>query len=626
MKHAIHWARFGLCSFALLALLGWSMTATAQDHGVGIRKSCPTPSKVGDIASCTMRVINEDDFGDAIEVLEFWDLVGTGPDQFRVPETGNLPIIQVSAGTICASDPSAPIGLTFPCTLPGAVNGSGEFVRVRSTYTVPEWATDPLFDQANAIVVDLCDVQPIGCNPNPQQQQFGASVSLFEPALEVTKTGPEIAKVGDEVCYQIGFTNTSTGTGFPGFENCTGTDTLLGSLGAFEAGIAREFCRTTQADDPSPLYNEATITCGVLGFDNELSDSDEHWVELIDPSIEVSKTGPAIAKVGDEVCYDIGFVATGTGTLENCTGSDTVLGALGAFSAGVNRSFCYTTSASDPNPLINTATITCDVAGFDNQASDSDSHSVELIDPSIEVSKTGPAAAKVGDEVCYDIGFVATGSGTLENCTGSDTVLGSLGAFEEGISRNFCYTTSADDPNPLTNTATITCDVAGFDNQASDSDSHSLDLISPAVDLAKQCAPDPVQVGGEITWYIDISNEGNSDLNCWLNDADAGFFDEAFSLAPGGSTQYSASRLVTEADLPLISNTASVSCDVNGFDNQVSDSDYGRLRSGSGWRRGLPHPGLLGYPCRCRESQLDQPDPAGDRRRWRAGSLRYHGH
>jgi hypothetical protein len=554
-------------------LAGLSSSVIAQDHGVGIRKSCPIPAKIGDLANCTMRVINEDDFGDTIRVLEFWDVVGEGANQFRVPTTGNLPIIEVSAGVTCVPDGTQPIGLTFPCTMPGAINGSGEFVRVRSTYTVPEWATDPLLDQANAIVQDLCDVQPIGCNPNPQQQQFGASVSLFEPALEVTKTGPELAKVGDEVCYSIGFDDLSTGTGFPGFENCLGTDTLLGDLGEFFAGEPREFCRTVLADDPNPLYNEATINCGVTGYDNLLSDSDEHWVDIIDPSIEVTKSGPDYAKVGDEVCFQIGFVSTGTGTLENCQGSDTLLGPLGEFLDGQDREFCHTTSASDPNPLENTATITCDVAGFDNQASDSDSHEVELIDPSIEVTKSGPAQAKVGDEVCFQIGYVSTGTGTLENCQGSDTLLGPLGEFLDGQDREFCYTTSASDPNPLENTATITCDVDGFDNQASDWDSHEVELISPAVTLEKACRPDPIPVGGEIFWDFEVTNTGNSGLNCLLNDADAGIIDLGFVLAAGESFDYTASRTVSEADIPQISNYAEVQCDVDGFDNQVSDDD-----------------------------------------------------
>jgi hypothetical protein len=308
----------------------------------------------------------------------------------------------------------------------------------------------------------------------------------------------------------IGFVSTGTGT----LENCNGSDTVLGELGAYEEGVNIDFPYTVQPGDPDPLDNVATITCDVAGFDNQASDDDDHSTEVIDPSIEVPKTGPDQAKVGDEITYTIGFVSTGTGTLENCTGSDTVLGDLGAFEAGVNRDFPYTVQPGDPDPLDNVATITCDVAGFDNQASDDDDHSTDLLDPSIEVTKTGPETAKVGDEITYTIGFVSTGTGTLENCTGSDTVLGDLGAFEEGVNRDFPYTVPEGDPDPLDNIATITCDVAGFDNQASDDDDHSTDLIDPMIEVTKT-GPDSAKVGDEITYTIGFVSTGMGDLeNC----------------------------------------------------------------------------------------------------------------
>lgn len=660
------------CLLIMMAAMVFSMQAQAQQvHGVANGKACPTATKVGDEASCLLTVENADEFGDTIVVNEVWDVIDPGGAlEFRNPATGNLPIVEVSANVICTPDAGEPIGLAFPCELPGTAveGGSGEYVIVESEYIVPAGATDPLLDQGNFIVTDQCDVQPVGCNNQPQLQQFGAAVSLFEPALEVTKTGPDAAKVGDEITFTIGFTDTSTGTGFPGFENCTGSDTVLGDLGAFEAGVTRDFNYTVTGTDPDPLDNVATITCGVVGMDNEASDDDDHSVDLIDPSIEVTKTGPDTAKVGDEVTYTIGFTDTGSGTLENCTGSDTVLGDLGAFEAGVTRDFMYTVTVADPDPLDNVATITCDVAGFDNQASDSDDHSVDLIDPSIEVTKTGPDAAKVGDEITftigyvetgtgavenctgsdtilgdlgafeagvtrdfmytvtvadpdplnnvatitcgvvgfdnqasdsddhsvdlidpsievtksgpdvakvgdeitYTIGFTDTGSGTLENCTGSDTALGDLGAFEAGVMRDFTYTLTVADPDPLDNVATITCDVAGFDNQASDSDDHSVDLIDPSIEVTKLCRPDPVNVGESIEWLITVNNTGDADLNCLVNDPTAGYTDEPLMVAAGGSEELSADRTVVSDDAPLLSNTVEVSCQVDGFDNVLT--------------------------------------------------------
>jgi uncharacterized repeat protein (TIGR01451 family) len=231
--------------------------------------------------------------------------------------------------------------------------------------------------------------------------------------------------------------------------------------------------------DPDPLPNTATITCEVVGFDNQASASASHSVDLINPALAVTKTGPETAKVGDTITYTIGFTNTGTGTLENCSGTDTLLGPLGDFVDGVPRDFTYTIPSGDTNPLPNTATITCDVAGTGTQASDSAGHTVDLIDPAISVTKTGPDIAQVGDTITYTIGFTNTGIGTLENCSGTDTLLGPLGAFEAGVTRTFEHTVLDTDPDPLPNTATITCEVVGFDNQASASASHSVDLIDP---------------------------------------------------------------------------------------------------------------------------------------------------
>lgn len=357
----------------------FSTTVLAQDHSVGVGKSCPTATKVGDIATCGLAVTNRDDFGDTLFVDEIWDLVNaTVP--FRVPAVGNLPIVSVDEGVTCDPAPVdedlAPLGLVLPCSIPGIEQpeGSGLGIVVRSRYTVPD-ATDPLLDQGTVIVRDGCDMEPIGCNPLQQIQNFGAAVSLFEPSLLASKTGPAQAKVGDEITYTIGFTDTTTGTGFPGFENCTGNDTLLGDLGAFTVGVTRDFTYTVLPGDPDPLSNTTIITCGVTNFDN-----------------------------------------------------------------------------------------------------------------------------------------------IVEN-----------------------------------------------------SATHSVDLVNPSVALAKACTPDQVAVGGTINWEIIVDNTGDVDLNCLVNDPTAGFTNEPIAVAAGGSATLNASTIVLEGDIPAISNTATVSCPVDGLDNEVSD-------------------------------------------------------
>jgi len=488
-----------LCAF--LVAMTFSLSALAQEeplnHAVGMGKACPSATKVGDLASCFITVTNRDQWGDSLTINQFWDEINS-PDPFRNPECPegtpiedcNLPIIAVSDGVTCEPAPPgtdtevAPIGLVFPCTIPGEPfsdefpDGSLGTVLVRSQYIVPVGSTNPLNDRGIVLVQDGCELG-IGCNPFEQQQQFGAAVDLFVPSLTVTKTGPVIAKVGDEITYTIGFTDTTTG------------------------------------NLPDPY----------LGLD--------------------------------------------------CTGDDPLLGGdLGAFTDGVTRDFPYTVQVGDPDPLLNTATITCEVVGFDNIVANADSHSVDVIAPSIEVTKTGPAEAKVGDEIIYTIGFTDTStSDVLGTCTGNDPLLGGdLGVFVDGVTRDFPYTIQVGDPDPLLNTATITCGVTGFDNEVSDSDDHSMDLIAPSVDLAKACSPNPVFIDGTIEWAITVNNDGDTDLNCLVNDPTAGFVDEPVTVVAGGSDVLSASRIVNLADVPGISNTATVSCAIAGYDNEITDS------------------------------------------------------
>jgi hypothetical protein len=483
---------------AFLAVALFSVPALAQDHGVGVGKSCPTATKVGDLASCTMSVANEDEYGDTLEIHEFWDLVGMGMDQFRNPPMGNLPIVAIDDPVVCPDGTMAeitcamgdgPIGLVFPCEMGGCAtppggNGSMLAVTVMSEYIVPDGSEDPLLDQANVIVDDMCDApDTIGCNPNPQQQQFGAAVSLFEPSIAVTKTGPPSAKVGDEIIYTVIVEDTSTGTGFPGFENCVVTDDRAGGPFPIEPGVPFDYPYVVDPDDPDPLVNIATVTCDVVGFDN-VEDGEAEWsVGLFEPSIAVTKTGPPSAKVGDEIIYTVIVEDTSTGSgfpgFENCVLNDSLAGGPFPIEPGVPFDYPYVVQPG-PDPLLNEAIVTCEVIGFDNEVPGSATHEVGLFEPDIEVDKTGPPIAKAGDEIIYTVIVedTSTGSGFpgFENCVVTDDRAGGPFPIEPGVPFDYSYVVQPDDPDPLVNIATVTCDVIGFDNQESGSAEHTVDL------------------------------------------------------------------------------------------------------------------------------------------------------
>ena len=346
------------------------------------------------------------------------------------------------------------------------------------------------------------------------------TVDVIDPSIEVSKTGPETGKVGDEVTYTICLNN-PVGP----IENCTGSDNVLGDLGGFSAGGECKDFMYTLPGTPGQVTNTATITCDIPGFDNKATANDMHTVDVIDPSIEVSKTGPETGKVGDEVTYTI-CLNNPVGPIENCTGSDNVLGDLGGFSAGGEcKDFMYTLPGT-PGQVTNTATITCDIPGFDNKATANDMHTVDVIDPSIEVSKTGPETGKVGDEVTYTI-CLNNPVGPIENCTGDDNVLGDLGGFDAGGEcKDFMYTLP-ESPGPVENTATITCDIPGFDNKATANDMHTVDVIDPSIEVSKT-GPETGKVGDEVTYTICLNNPVGPIENCTGDDnvlGDLGGFD-----------------------------------------------------------------------------------------------------
>jgi uncharacterized repeat protein (TIGR01451 family) len=434
---------------------------------------------------------------------------------------------------------------------------------------------DPL---VNSVDLD-CNVRGF---PNQLNASDEATVDLFDVAIDLTKAADvELAKVGDTVTYTLTASNNSSADA-PAL-SCTLTDTLLGPIVIADplplGDTAIVIPRDVQGGDPDPLVNEATLDCAVAGFPNQLSASDEATVDLFGATISLSKTADVqAAKVGDTVGYTITLSNNSSGDTPDitCSVNDTLLGdisgefpsplPLGDSVANLN----YIVQGGDPNPLINLVTANCSIEGFPNQLGDEAQVSVDIFDPAIDVTKTAdPLVAKVGDTIDYTITLSNISSaGTPDlNCTATDSLLGVVfaGVLPAGdtvipIARNV----QGGDPNPLVNTVDLDCTVDGFPNQLNDSDSASVDLLAPALSLSKTCAPPVITTGEDITWTITVNNDGDTDLECLVNDATAGYVDEPVNLGPFSSSDLIASRATVPADEPLLSNTATVECAIGG--------------------------------------------------------------
>jgi hypothetical protein len=184
----------------------------------------------------------------------------------------------------------------------------------------------------------------------------------------------------------------------------------------------------------------------------------------------------------------------------------------------------YVVQAGDSDPLVNTVEVHFHPDGFGNDIAATDSHTMELFQPSVEVDKTGDAVATRSDDVDYQ--FVVTNTSSddsprLVNGTIVDSLLGDLldpanpfvttsdcdGTLDVGASCTITASraTTDDDPNPLPNTVTVHFNPDGFPNDVTDTDDHSVELLPEATVLTvpPTTAPPPepttsTTVGGRL--------------------------------------------------------------------------------------------------------------------------------
>ena len=187
----------------LLAVLivAFSSPVQAQFHGVAMAKQCGTSRICDDAADCSdgdectpdicdetypeittcyIRITNDDDFDDTLQINSAWDIIHAAGGDVRNPAAGDLPISSVSGNTTCAP------GAFVSCTIgPDIGGGPGQVVFESTGYNpVPADFALPnseLLDDGTVVVEDLCNAPGTsGCSTNPQEQNFGAATTLVD--------------------------------------------------------------------------------------------------------------------------------------------------------------------------------------------------------------------------------------------------------------------------------------------------------------------------------------------------------------------------------------------------------------------------------------------------------------
>jgi hypothetical protein len=529
--------------------------------------------------------------------------------------------------------------------------------------------------------------------------------------LEINKSGDEVAKrdPSDNVTYSYILTNTGVVpldlvwvadylTGFTPTnyenENSAPADngtTIKDHLGDLTSTVTSECGATLPADnpattgvnegqctfdvmramqntDPDPMQN---TTIAVYSYGSARTSAEEsHSVDLFTAGVQITKTGPAVAKVGDQVTYSFDITNLSDGDLETAglqagapnlemnlqtdalkgisdsvlddatvrAAADTAGCDVLTFNETCSFTVDYTIPAGDPprtDPLVNTVTIHYGVADvdsttFDNDVTDSDTHSVDLFTAAVEIIKSGEDLSKEGDPVIYDFTITNKSDGdltttaldgtapNLELDSISDTVLGNLITAAQGATPS-CSTLSqgqschfqvnrnvqSSDPDPLPNTVTVHYDVADvgditFNNDVMDSDSHSVNLFTPSIDVTKTCKPEGGSVGQDVklgqnaVFEITITNNSSTDTPTLTLDSITDTLRGASyalsvptacdSLNDGNSCTITITTEANATDLAAgsISNSVEVHYDVSSvttpigpktFENDITDND-----------------------------------------------------
>jgi uncharacterized repeat protein (TIGR01451 family) len=223
-----------------------------------------------------------------------------------------------------------------------------------------------------------------------------------------------------------------------------------------------------------------------------------------------------MAHVGDVIEYYFNVTNTGKVKLTDVYIDDNLTGQIDIGELGPGHwtvvTATHTVSGSDPDPLVNNATV---YAYYDSNVVYAwDTWTVDILHPAIDVSKSGPEYAHEGDTITYTITVKNTGDCPLSDVVVSDDVLGSIysGVLDVGEEKTFTVTYTVPSPSgDIANSVTASGkDALGL--TVTDTASWTVDVLHPAIAIEKSADKDKAYAGDTITYNYIVTNTGDTPL------------------------------------------------------------------------------------------------------------------
>ena len=171
---------------------------------------------------------------------------------------------------------------------------------------------------------------------------------------------------------------------------------------------------------------------------------------------------------------------------------------------GLNETWTYTCAAHLTADTTNTAIATGHPpVGVD--VTDTDTATVDVVNPALDIVKTGPAQAREGDTVTYHFAVHNTGDIPLTGVSVDDDILGHIGTTDVAVGATVTldktYVIPAGHAADVVNIATACVTAAVLGNTPlCDSATHTLDVLHPAIHVTKSVNKPVVLPGTTVTY------------------------------------------------------------------------------------------------------------------------------
>jgi len=269
-------------------------------------------------------------------------------------------------------------------------------------------------------------------------------------------------------------------------------------------------------------------------------------INVVEPALKLVKTGPAEVLICDPIAYTLTVSNQGTGPAENVVIQDTLPNGLvtsaaqntyrvnvGTLKSGEAKSFKVNLKATETGRFENQAAATGD-GGLKASAG----HTVVVKRPMLNVTKTGPAKRYLGRNADYVITVTNKGDGAARDTVLVDTlpagmqfvsasaggshqngkVTWNLGTLAPGASKQVALRAKASQIGQQRNVADVTAYCASGSAQTATQVVGIPAILLEVIDLE-----DPIEVGANETYVIEVTNQGtatgtNIKITCTIPD------------------------------------------------------------------------------------------------------------